>query len=185
MQVYLEKAQSQAGMDGDPSNTGWGDVARLLSRKHDRIDPLQALNLLPDQAYALPVPLAALQSAGNVQIRSNCCNGQSHVLLTTAQRAGQGNGHTEAHSCTGLSESSAAFFGRGIAGSWGAAAQCGCGAQSASVREPQCARRDHKVQAAVSTSYMASRRDQQAFLYISLQLRCTYKSDNMLTCLLS
>lgn len=102
MQVYLEKAQSQAGMDGDPSNTGWGDVARLLSRKHDRIDPLQALNLLPDQACALPVPLAALQSAGNVQIRSNCCNGQSHVLLTTAQRAGQGNGHTEAHSCRSL-----------------------------------------------------------------------------------
>ena len=26
----------------------WTDIAKLLSRKHDRIDPLHALSLLPD-----------------------------------------------------------------------------------------------------------------------------------------
>ena len=53
VQVYLEKdkaEQKKGTAPVQPSSGGWGEVARLLSRKHDRIDPLQALSLLPDQA---------------------------------------------------------------------------------------------------------------------------------------
>lgn len=32
----------------EPLSERWKDVARLLSRKHDRIDPTHALSLLPD-----------------------------------------------------------------------------------------------------------------------------------------
>ena len=51
-QVYLQQghgagtgaAGDQTGLDSER----WTEIAELLSRKHDRIDPLHALSLLPD-----------------------------------------------------------------------------------------------------------------------------------------
>lgn len=56
-QVYLEGDQAShkepSGGQQQPNSAAWGEVARLLSRKHDRIDPLQALSLLPEQVLPL------------------------------------------------------------------------------------------------------------------------------------
>ena len=52
MQVYLERqggAQDRAQQGRAPNSSNWEAVARLLSRKHDRINPQHALNLLPGQ----------------------------------------------------------------------------------------------------------------------------------------
>ena len=52
MQVYLERKDSdphssQQGAAPDSSN--WEEVARLLGRKQDRIEPLHALQLVPGE----------------------------------------------------------------------------------------------------------------------------------------
>jgi len=43
-----EWSQQQTGTVGDMQNERWMVIAKLLSRKRDRIDPLHALSLLPD-----------------------------------------------------------------------------------------------------------------------------------------
>ena len=52
-QVYLERQDARpdgsAGSGRAPDSANWAAVARLLSRKHDRIDSLHALDLLPGQ----------------------------------------------------------------------------------------------------------------------------------------
>ena len=57
MQVYLQQGREQgtngaaaaaAGEEAGLQSGRWTDIAKLLSRKHDRIDPLHALSLLPD-----------------------------------------------------------------------------------------------------------------------------------------
>ena len=51
-QVYLQQGQSPgagaAGEEAGLNSERWTEIAKLLSRKHDRIDPLHALSLLPD-----------------------------------------------------------------------------------------------------------------------------------------
>ena len=61
LQVYLEGAAGQSasvqlgtGAAEEPAEAGvplstWEEVARLLGRKHDRIDPMQGLPLLPGE----------------------------------------------------------------------------------------------------------------------------------------
>ena len=62
LQVYLEQGaagqsaspQLGAGAAEEPAQAGvplstWEEVARLLGRKHDRIDPMQGLPLLPGE----------------------------------------------------------------------------------------------------------------------------------------
>ncbi len=44
-----------------PNSSNWEAVARLLSRKHDRIDPQHALDLLPGLVGMLPPALLAYQ----------------------------------------------------------------------------------------------------------------------------
>ena len=55
-QVYLERQGDDGSPGGSaPDSSNWEEVARLLSRKHGRIDSLHALNLLPGQvAPVLP-----------------------------------------------------------------------------------------------------------------------------------
>ena len=50
VQVYLERQggmQDKTQKGSAPNSSNWEAVARLLSRKHDRIDPQHALDLLP------------------------------------------------------------------------------------------------------------------------------------------
>lgn len=50
VQVYLERQgglQDKSQKGSAPNSSNWEAVARLLSRKHDRIDPQHALDLLP------------------------------------------------------------------------------------------------------------------------------------------
>ena len=52
MQVYLERqggTHDRAQQGSAPDSSNWEAVARLLSRKHDRINPQHALTLLPGQ----------------------------------------------------------------------------------------------------------------------------------------
>ena len=52
VQVYLERqgdTHDRAQQGSAPDSSNWEAVARLLSRKHDRINPQHALNLLPGQ----------------------------------------------------------------------------------------------------------------------------------------
>jgi hypothetical protein len=57
VQVYLQQGRqlgrngAGGGFEGEEAGLQsgrWTDIAKLLSRKHDRIDPLHALSLLPD-----------------------------------------------------------------------------------------------------------------------------------------
>ena len=52
LQVYLQQGRDPvsgvAGEEAGPDSGRWTEVAKLLSRKHDRMDPLHALSLLPD-----------------------------------------------------------------------------------------------------------------------------------------
>ena len=49
-QVYLERQGDGDAPGGSaPDSSNWEEVARLLSRKHGRIESLHALNLLPGQ----------------------------------------------------------------------------------------------------------------------------------------
>ncbi|KAK9796337.1 hypothetical protein WJX73_008642 [Symbiochloris irregularis] len=69
------RAATQSTRSTQPSSSSQtvragGKVARLLSRKHDRIDPLQALGLLPDQVslkVVLPFLKGALRAPGEQQ----------------------------------------------------------------------------------------------------------------------
>lgn len=45
--MYLEEGQNEKDQRVD--DKVWADISRLLSRKHDRIHPLAALDLLPSQ----------------------------------------------------------------------------------------------------------------------------------------
>ena len=60
MQVYLERQDARPGAGGQrgraPGSSNWEAVARLLSRKHDRIDSLHALDLLPGEVCAAGHP---------------------------------------------------------------------------------------------------------------------------------
>ena len=49
-QVYLQQGQGSGAGDeaAELNSERWTEIAKLLSRKHDRIDPLHALSLLPD-----------------------------------------------------------------------------------------------------------------------------------------
>lgn len=63
----LTARQQQAAAALEPLSERWLDVAQLLSRKHDRIDPTHALSLLPDGvplASVLPFLEGALRSGG-------------------------------------------------------------------------------------------------------------------------
>lgn len=54
-QVYLERQDDvpeSARKGRAPDSSNWEAVARLLSRKHDRIDSLHALDLLPGEVQS-------------------------------------------------------------------------------------------------------------------------------------
>ena len=50
--MYLQQGQGPGTGAADDraelDSERWTEIAKLLSRKHDRIDPLHALSLLPD-----------------------------------------------------------------------------------------------------------------------------------------
>ncbi len=52
LQVYLHQGPGSGPSAADDraelDSERWTEIAKLLSRKHDRIDPLHALSLLPD-----------------------------------------------------------------------------------------------------------------------------------------
>ena len=57
VQVYLERQgdmQDKSQKGSAPNSSNWEAVARLLSRKHDRIDPQHALDLLPGLVRHVP-----------------------------------------------------------------------------------------------------------------------------------
>ncbi|KAK9829459.1 hypothetical protein WJX72_005979 [[Myrmecia] bisecta] len=70
VQVILEREDESAPSSGrasKPSSSTWGEVARLLSRKQDRIEPNHALNLLPGEVplhVVLPFLEGAIRGAG-------------------------------------------------------------------------------------------------------------------------
>ena len=54
LQALLEQSEAapsaaQGVEDASAGDVGWQGVAQLLGRKHDRVDPVQALPLLPLQ----------------------------------------------------------------------------------------------------------------------------------------
>ncbi len=52
--MYLERGSDDGSPGGSaPDSSNWEEVARLLSRKHGRIDSLHALSLLPGQVRPL------------------------------------------------------------------------------------------------------------------------------------
>jgi hypothetical protein len=55
LQVYLERNDNgNSNYKGrQPDSRNWDAVARLLSRKHDRVDPRHALELLPEEVPLL------------------------------------------------------------------------------------------------------------------------------------
>lgn len=64
LQALLEQSEaspsdaaehSGSGVEAAAVSPGWQEVAQLLGRKHDRIDPVQALPLLPLQVTSLVV----------------------------------------------------------------------------------------------------------------------------------
>ena len=59
-QVYLERTEEAGRAGADPSSANWEEVARLLSRKQDRVQPATALDLLPGQARPPSLPSNSL-----------------------------------------------------------------------------------------------------------------------------
>lgn len=56
MQAFLEAENDAAPVAGQHAeHEGWHQAASLLGRKHDRVDPVQALPLLPSQVSHDPL----------------------------------------------------------------------------------------------------------------------------------
>lgn len=68
--------QDQSQRGAAPNSSNWEAVARLLSRKHERIDPQHALDLLPGLVWRSPClhvsPVASMQAASAMSGWSMC-----------------------------------------------------------------------------------------------------------------
>jgi len=66
LQVYLQQGQGSETNAADDraelDSERWTEIAKLLSRKHDRIDPLHALSLLPDGVCGAVAMLCSIVS---------------------------------------------------------------------------------------------------------------------------
>ncbi|KAK9844012.1 hypothetical protein WJX81_001849 [Elliptochloris bilobata] len=107
VEVYLERQGDDGAPGGSaPDSSNWEEVARLLSRKHGRIDSLHALNLLPGQVplrAVLPFLEGGLRSAGeqrrnstvvrslrraeNLQVREELIRCRQRSVVVTFERA--------------------------------------------------------------------------------------------------
>ncbi|BDA43540.1 Vam6/Vps39-like protein [Coccomyxa sp. Obi] len=109
IQVYLERQDNKpdsARKGRAPDSSNWEAVARLLSRKHDRIDSLHALDLLPGEVplkATLPFLEGALRAAGekkrnsavvkslrrseNLQLREEVMRCRQRNVVVTYERA--------------------------------------------------------------------------------------------------
>ncbi len=78
--MYLERGGDDGAPGGSaPDSSNWEEVARLLSRKHGRIDSLHALSLLPGQVG----PLLGCSGAG---VLWSLPGAGMHALAGTSRR---------------------------------------------------------------------------------------------------
>lgn len=65
-QVFLERRDERNRAGDAPDSSNWAAVAQLLGRKHDRIEPLHALQLVPEEVGIClpdgPLPLPSAKS---------------------------------------------------------------------------------------------------------------------------
>lgn len=52
-QVCLERRDEQDRRGDAPDSSNWAEIARILGRKHDRIEPMHALRLLPEEVVSM------------------------------------------------------------------------------------------------------------------------------------
>lgn len=169
VQVYLER-QGDGGTPGGsaPDSSNWEEVARLLSRKHGRIDSLHALNLLPGQVSTSEssIALSPIQSEGCMHVllfRWDWHNdtGLAHSPPLSTLRS---TSYLQ-HGCAGAAARSAALPGGRPAKRGRAAPQLDRRAQPAPRREPASAGGADPVQAAVRLKF--------ADLLKALQIWCS------------